>query len=110
MTIPSSSNNKSSTTPTGHGGSAIPTFSYPVMPRLTATGIHNNSDSTATKKQCSITDHVKKFVKQAYYSYEMEMTTYVLDPWEKIIFNTCVSAIVAGSGYFAYSYLRAYAS
>jgi len=37
--------------------------------------------------------------------YELETTTYMLEPWEKIIFNTCVCAATVGTGYAVYSLL-----
>ena len=42
----------------------------------------------------------------AYFTYEMELSTYVLDPVEKAIFNSVVLSIALGTAYFAYTHLR----
>jgi hypothetical protein len=39
----------------------------------------------------------------AYFKYEMEMSTYVLEPAEKLMFNTIVLSITIGTAYFAYT-------
>jgi hypothetical protein len=40
---------------------------------------------------------------QAYiFAYELETTTYMLDRWEKTLFNTTVITVIAGSAYALY--------
>jgi len=49
----------------------------------------------------------RKWVHQIYFRYQLETTTYVLDPWEKFIFNGCVLALSVGTGYVGWIFYSA---
>ena len=45
-------------------------------------------------------------VVSAYFTYEMETSTYVLDPLEKALFNTIILSITLGTAYLTYTYAK----
>ncbi|KAI9028614.1 hypothetical protein DFJ74DRAFT_703578 [Hyaloraphidium curvatum] len=44
------------------------------------------------------------WIRRAYYKYELATALYMLDPWEKTIFNTIVVFCLVFSAYTAYRY------
>jgi len=64
----------------------------------TANGKHAGDSTTEIMKS----QHSKRWLEQLYFTYQLETTTYMLEPWEKFLFNSCVVAMTIGSGYVGY--------
>ncbi len=47
-----------------------------------------------------------EFVKKQYYRYELLTGLYMLDWWEKLVFNVCALGVTAATTYYSYGYLK----
>ena len=47
-----------------------------------------------------------EFVKKQLYRYELLTGLYMLDWWEKLVFNACALGVTAATTYYSYGYLK----
>jgi len=48
---------------------------------------------------------VVKYFKQLYYQYNLETALYMLEPWEKVLFNTLAFCMCSATTYYTYQYV-----
>ncbi|XP_075678175.1 serine palmitoyltransferase small subunit A-like [Dermatophagoides pteronyssinus] len=57
----------------------------------------------------SLLKHSMDRLKHWYFVYELRTSLYMLEPWEKKLFNTVMLTITASCCYFTYRFLPSYA-